>query len=66
VRDRYRVSSLLDHVEPDLPLVNAARVLAQRDASYHTDNSSVALTADFLEVIYRMAAANCPAKMTFS
>ena len=65
VRDRYRVSSLLDHVEPDLPLVNAARVLAQRDASYHTDNSSVALTADFLEVIYRMAAGELPGEDDF-
>ena len=34
----------------DLPMVNAARVLAQRDASYHLGNSSRALNADFLEI----------------
>jgi glutamate synthase domain-containing protein 3/ferredoxin len=41
-------------------MVNAARVLAQRDASYHLGNSSRALNADFLEVIYRMAAGALP------
>ena len=40
--------------------MNAARVLAQRDANYHLDNSSRALNADFLEVIYRMAAGELP------
>ncbi|HQJ98398.1 MAG TPA: glutamate synthase-related protein, partial [Thermoleophilia bacterium] len=56
VRSRYRVSRLMTEVDADLPMVNAARVLAQRDASYHLGNSSRGLNADFLEVIYRMAA----------
>jgi glutamate synthase domain-containing protein 2 len=60
VRDRYRVSRLLSERSTDLPMVNAARVLAQRDASYHLGNSSRALNADFLEVIYRMAAGAFP------
>ncbi len=60
VRERYRVSALLAERQPDLPLVNAARVLAQRDANYHLENSSRALNADFLEVIYRMAAGEMP------
>ena len=62
---RYRVSALLAERQSDLPLVNAARVLAQRDASYHVDNSSVALTADFLESIYRMAAGELPGEDDF-
>ncbi len=57
---RYRVSALLGERRPDLPPVNAARVLAQRDANYHLENSSRALNADFLEVIYRMAAGEMP------
>ena len=60
VRNRFRVSQLLRERRPDLPMVNAARVLAQRDASYHLGNSSRALNADFLEVIYRMAAGALP------
>ncbi len=60
VRDRYRVSRLLGERRTDVPMVNAARVLAQRDASYHLGNSSRALNADFLEVIYRMAAGVLP------
>ncbi len=60
VRARYRVSELLAERRTDLPMVNAARVLAQRDASYHLGNSSRALNADFLEVIYRMAAGALP------
>ena len=60
VRARYRVSQLLAERRTDLPMVNAARVLAQRDASYHLGNSSRALNADFLEVIYRMAAGALP------
>ncbi len=65
VRRRYRVSALLREVTPDLPLVNAARVLAQRDASYHIDNSSRALNADFLEVVYRMASGRLPEEDEF-
>ena len=60
VRERYRVSNLLRERRPDLPLVNAARVLAQRDANYHLANSNRSLNADFLEVIYRMAAGEMP------
>jgi glutamate synthase domain-containing protein 2 len=60
VRARYRVSQLLAERRTDLPMVNAARVLAQRDASWHLGNSSRALNADFLEVIYRMAAGALP------
>ena len=65
VRRRYLASALLREVEPALPLVDAARVLAQRDASYHIDNGSRALTADFLEVIYRMAAGRLPEEDDF-
>jgi len=61
VSERYRVSNLLRERRPDLPLVNAARVLAQRDANYHLENSNRSLNADFLEVIYRMAAGEMPA-----
>ncbi|MEI6452750.1 MAG: hypothetical protein WCP98_22755, partial [Actinomycetes bacterium] len=61
VRERYHVSNLLRERRPDLPLVNAARVLAQRDANYHLENSNRSLNADFLEVIYRMAAGEMPA-----
>ena len=60
VRRRYLVSTMLRELRLDLPLVNAARVLAQRDGSYHLGNSSRALNADFLEVIYRMAAGQAP------
>ena len=60
VRRRYLVSNMLRELRLDLPLVNAARVLAQRDSSYHLGNSSRALNADFLEVIYRMAAGQAP------
>ncbi len=60
VRERYRVSNLLSELRPGLPLVNAARVLAQRDANYHLENSNRSLNADFLEVIYRMAAGELP------
>ena len=50
VRRRYLVSTMLRELRLDLPLVNAARVLAQRDGNYHLGNSSRALNADFLEV----------------
>ena len=56
---RYRVSALLGEREPGLPLPEAARVLADGGASYHIDNSSRA-HAEFLEVIYRMAAGELP------
>jgi len=61
VRRHYRVSRLLRERLPDLPLVNAARVLAQCDANYHLENSNRSLNADFLEAIYRMAAGEMPA-----
>ena len=60
VAARYRVSALLGEVEPGLPLPPAARVLADGGAGYHVDNSSRALNADFLEVVYRMAAGSAP------
>ena len=60
VAARFRVSALLGEREPGLPLPEAARVLADGGASYHVDNSSRALNADFLEVIYRMAAGELP------
>jgi len=65
VRARHRVSALLAELAPDLPLVNAARVLAQRNASLHVYNTSHALNADFLEVIYRMAAGELPREDDF-
>ncbi len=60
VAARYRVSALLGEREPDLPLPPAARVLADGGASYHLANSSRALNADFLEIVYRMAAGELP------
>ncbi|HUK78853.1 MAG TPA: hypothetical protein VL117_14835, partial [Thermoleophilia bacterium] len=60
VAARYRVSALLDEREPGLPLPPAARVLADGGASYHLANSSRALNADFLEIVYRMAAGELP------
>ena len=60
VAARYRVSALLGEREPGLPLPPAARVLADGGASYHLANSSRALNADFLEVVYRMAAGELP------
>ena len=60
VAARYRVSALLGEREPGLPLPPAARVLADGGASYHLANSSRALNADFLEIVYRMAAGELP------
>ena len=60
VAGRYRVSALLAEREPGLPLPLAARVLAEGGASYHVENSSRSVNADFLEVIYRMAAGELP------
>ncbi len=60
VRARFAVSSLLRERAPDLPLVRAAQVLAQRTAGVHLSNSNAALNADFLDVIYRMAAGQLP------
>jgi ferredoxin len=60
VRGRFRVSALFGELKPDLPLVHAARVLLNRDANFHLENSNRNLNADFLEVIYRMASGNLP------
>lgn len=60
VRDRYRVSSLLAERALDLPLVRAAKILAHENANYHLMNTNRNLGADFLEVIYRMAAGEMP------
>ncbi|HEY3217361.1 MAG TPA: glutamate synthase-related protein [Candidatus Eisenbacteria bacterium] len=65
VRKTYRVSSLLEALRPDLPLVHAARILAQQTASYHLMNSNRNLNADFLESIYRMAAGWMPREEDF-
>ncbi len=59
-RDRYRVSSLLAERAPDLPLVRAAKILAHENANYHLMNTNRNLGADFLEVIFRMAAGEMP------
>ncbi|MGH7741367.1 MAG: glutamate synthase-related protein, partial [Candidatus Eiseniibacteriota bacterium] len=60
VREKFKVSALLGELQPDLPLVHAARVLSHRDANFHLENSNRNLSADFLEVIYRMAAGASP------
>ncbi|MBI1796601.1 MAG: hypothetical protein HYR74_06065 [Candidatus Eisenbacteria bacterium] len=60
VRERYRVSTLLGEVTPDLPLVHAARSMAHHNANWHLENTNRNLNADSLEVIYRMAAGAAP------
>jgi hypothetical protein len=60
LREAYRVSRLLGEVLPDLQLVAAARILAHRNANYHLANSNRSLTADHLNVIYRMAGGRFP------
>jgi len=60
VRERYRPSELLKELDPQLPEVRAARLLAHESASWHLMNTNRNLTADFLEVIYRMAAGALP------
>jgi glutamate synthase domain-containing protein 2/glutamate synthase domain-containing protein 3 len=60
VRSRFRVSSLVHEIVPDVPLVAAARLLAHRNANYHLVNSNRSLTADHLQVIYKMAAGRMP------
>ncbi|MEK7330369.1 MAG: hypothetical protein AAB113_06155, partial [Candidatus Eisenbacteria bacterium] len=65
VRDTFKVSALLAHLKPDLPLVHTARAMAHHDASWHLENTNRNLNADFLEVIYRMAAGTLPAADDF-
>jgi glutamate synthase domain-containing protein 2 len=60
VREAFRPSALLEHLTPDLPLVHAARSMAHHNANWHLDNTNRNLNADFLEVIYRMAAGVMP------
>ncbi len=60
VRERYRVSSLLTERVAELPLVAAAKILAHDNANFHLENTNRNLSADFLEVIYRMAAGELP------
>jgi glutamate synthase domain-containing protein 2 len=60
VREEFKTSSLLRQLVPDLPLVHAARIMAHESASWHLMNSNLNLTADFLEVNYRMAAGELP------
>ncbi|MBN2205571.1 MAG: hypothetical protein JW767_11170, partial [Thermoleophilia bacterium] len=65
VQAHFAVSSLLRERSPDLPLVRAAQVLGQRTAGMHLSNSNAALNADFLDVIYRMAAGELPQEDDF-
>ena len=60
VREAFRVSALLCHLKPDLPLVHAARSMAHENVNWHLENTNRSLNADFLEVIYRMAAGSMP------
>ena len=60
VREKYRVSALLAERVPDLPQVAAAKVLAHDNVNFHLENTNRNLSADFLEVIYRMAAGDLP------
>jgi glutamate synthase domain-containing protein 2 len=60
VRETFRVSSLLRQVRPDLPLSHAARIMAHENANWHLVNSNRGLNADFLEVVYGMAAGDLP------
>src|SRR5207249_8830761 len=60
IRGSFKISSLLFQVQSDLPLVHAARTLAHENANFHLENSNRNLSADFLEVIYRMAAGQMP------
>ena len=60
VRERYRVSRILEELDIDLPEVQSARMLADESASWHLMNTNRNLTADFLEVIYKMAAGAMP------
>jgi glutamate synthase domain-containing protein 3/ferredoxin len=59
VRARYEISSLLDELHTE-PLAHSARILAQEAASWHLMNTNRNLTADFLEIIYRMSAGELP------
>ena len=60
VREKFKVTSLLKELAPDTPLVHAAHVMAHDSASWHLMNTNRNLTADFLEVIYRMSAGDMP------
>lgn len=60
IRDRYRVSKLLEELDEDLPEALAAKTLAHESASWHLANTNRSLTADFLEVLYKMAAGAMP------
>ena len=55
-RERFKVSRLMSEVATDLPEVLGAHLLAHESASWHLANTNRSLTADFLEVLYRMAA----------
>ncbi len=56
----FKISRLLGLVVPDVPLVAGAKLLAQRNANYHLMNTNQSLTADHLNVLYRMAAGRFP------
>jgi glutamate synthase domain-containing protein 2 len=61
----FHISQLLSMVHPDLELVAAAQVLAHRNANYHLMNRNQNLTADHLNVIYRMAGGRFPEEEDF-
>lgn len=65
VRAQFRASRMLQEVVPDLQLVAAARILSQRNANWHLMNSNRSLTADHLDVIYKMAAGRMPETQEF-
>ena len=66
VRERYQVSALLREVDARPAAGRTPRaILAHENANYHLENTNRNLNADFLEVIYRMAAGQLPRRDDF-
>ena len=65
VRERFRVSALLSEVAPEPLDVHSAALLEHQAASWHLMNTNRNLTADFLEVIYKMASGRLPGPEDF-
>ncbi|MEM7305859.1 MAG: glutamate synthase-related protein [Planctomycetota bacterium] len=65
IRERFKITSLLDELAPDVPFALTATVLAGESSSWHLANTNRSLTADFLEIIYRMAAGMLPTEDDF-
>ena len=65
IREQYRITALLRERAADLPLAQAARILADENANFHLENTNRNLNADFLDVIYRMAAGELPGEDDF-